>query len=149
MYLKQKISKSILILSLLYLSGCASVPMASLDEDNEKKEFSSPPENMSGLYIFRNSNFGGALKKSVYLNGDLIGETAPMTYFYKDVKEGKHTISTESEFSNNDLILDVKKGLNYFIRQYIKFGVFVGGAGLEQVSEKEGKKGVLESKLAK
>ena len=123
--------------------------MASVEEDNAKKQFSSPRKNMGGLYIFRNSNFGGALKKSVFLDGELIGETAPMTYFYKDIKEGKHSLSTESEFSNNDLILDVKKGLNYFVRQYIKFGLFVAGAGLELMSEEEGKKGVLESKLAK
>lgn len=123
--------------------------MASPEEDKAKKEFAAPSTEMGGLYIFRNSNFGGALKKSVYLDGKLVGETAPMTYFYKEVDAGKHTLSTESEFSNNDLILEVKSGLNYFIRQFIKFGVFVGGAGLEVVSEEEGKKGVLESKLAK
>jgi hypothetical protein len=71
-----------------------------------------------------------------------------MTYFYKEVQSGGHILSTESEFSNNDLLLDAEAGRNYFVRQYIKMGLFVGGANLELVSEEEGKKGVLECKLA-
>jgi len=132
-----------------YLTGCASVPMASMEEDNLKKQFTAPPQGASGLYIYRNTNLGGALKKDVYIDGMLIGETAPMTYFYKRVKAGKHTLSTESEFSDNDLILQAASGKNHFINQYIKMGLFVGGAGLELVSEKNGKNGVLECELAK
>jgi len=132
-----------------YLTGCASVPMASMEEDNLKKQFTAPPQGTSGLYIYRNTNLGGALKKDVYIDGKLIGETAPMTYFYKRVKAGKHTLSTESEFSDNDLILQAESGKNHFINQYIKMGLFVGGAGLELASEKNGKKGVLECELAK
>jgi hypothetical protein len=127
----------------------ASVPMASTDEDSARKEFASPPTDSAGLYIYRNSNLGGALKKSVYLNGELIGETAPMTYFYKNIKPGAHLISTESEFSENTIPLNAKGGQNYYVRQYMKMGVFVGGANLEVVPEEAGKKGVLECKLAK
>jgi len=144
--------KSLIILTLIassYLAGCASVPMASPEEDMAKKEFSPPSSGMAGLYIFRNSSFGGALKKSIYVDGELLGETGPMTYFYKEVQSGKHDLSTESEFSDNSVKIDAGNGENYFIRQYIKMGLFVGGANLEQVSEEEGKKAVLECKLAK
>ncbi len=141
-------SIAVLIIS-LYLTGCASVPMASNEADKQTKEFSLPLNGTSGLYIYRNSNFGSALKKSVYLDNKLIGETAPMTYFYKEVTPGEHIVSTESEFSNNDLTINIESGKNYFVRQYMKIGVFVGGANLELVSEQDGKKGVLECKLAK
>jgi len=145
-----KNSLMLITLSLsVFLTGCASVPMASTADDQLRKEFALPPEGKAGLYIYRNSNFGGALKKSVYVDGQLVGETAPMTYFYKEVALGEHKLSTESEFSNNDLIVQIQRGINYFVRQYIKLGVFVGGSNLELVSEEEGKKGVLESKLAK
>ena len=137
------------IIASSYLGGCASVPMASKEDDNAKKEFLAPPQGSSGLYIYRNSNLGGALKKNVYIDGKFIGETAPMTYFYKRVESGKHTLSTESEFSENDLILQAESGKNHFINQYIKLGLFVGGAGLELVPEKEGRNGVLECELAK
>lgn len=145
--------KKLLILSTLmvssYLTGCASVPMAPIEDDTARKEFQSPSQGNAGLYIFRNSSFGGILKKSVYLDGELIGETAPMTYFYKEVQPGEHKLSTESEFSDNDLIIQTKDGENHFIRQYIKMGLFVGGANLEVVSEEEGKEGVRECQLAK
>jgi len=144
--------KLLIVLTLLvsaYLTGCASVPMASMEEDNMRKAFSSPPKGTSGLYIYRNSNFGGALKKSVYVDGGFIGETAPMTYFYRRVKAGEHTLSTESEFSENYLSLKTESGKNYFIRQYIKMGVFVGGAGLAVASQQDGRNGVLECNLAK
>ena len=136
------------VLSLIYLTGCASVPMASADLDKTKKEFSAPSDGKSGLYIYRNSSFGAALKKTISVDNAVIGESAANTYFYKELTPGTHEISTESEFSDNKLTIDFQKGINYFVQQYIKFGAFVGGAGLKQVTEEEGKKGVLETKLA-
>jgi len=72
-----------------------------------------------------------------------------MTYFYRVISPGQHTLSTQSEFSNNDLIITANPGFNYYVRQYMKMGVFVGGANLELVSEEEGRKGVSECNLAK
>ena len=145
--------KKVLILVTLvvsaYLTGCATVPMATEEQDLARKEFTSPEQDSAGLYIYRNSTLGGALKKNVYIDGDFIGETAPMTYFYLAIKPGVHMLSTESEFSDNSLELDAESGQNYFVRQYIKLGLFVGGADFELVSEEEGKQGVLECKLAK
>ena len=39
-------------------------------------------------------------------------------------------------------------GKNYYIKQYIKMGVFVGGANLEQVSESEGQSAIAKLQLA-
>ena len=58
-------------------------------------------------------------------------------------------MSTESEFSPNDLLLKTDAGHNYFIRQFIKMGVFVGGAGIELVDEEKGKKDTAQLALAK
>jgi hypothetical protein len=144
--------KKVIILMILvgstYITGCATVPMASDEQDVARKEFSPPPQDSAGLYIYRNSTFGGALKKNIYIDGDFIGETAPKTYFYTVVNPGVHMLSTESEFSDNSIEITVESGQNYFVRQYIKFGVFVGGSNLELVSEAEGQKGVLECNLA-
>ncbi|HIF17903.1 MAG TPA: DUF2846 domain-containing protein [Cycloclasticus sp.] len=134
---------------LLSLYGCASVPMASDAEDHAKKQFTSPPSEIAGLYIYRNSNFGGALKKTLSIDGEVIGESAPMTYFYRELNPGKHILSTESEFSDNIATLNVEGGKNYYMEHFIKVGVFVGGANFTFVSEEVGQKGVLECKLAK
>ena len=44
--------------------------------------------------------------------------------------------------------MEMKAGVNYFIRQYIKLGVFVGGANLEVVSEEKGKSEVTRLNMA-
>jgi len=130
-------------------AGCASVRMESMEETSMAKKFNPPAEGNSGLYIYRGMGLGTALKKDVWVNGKCIGETAPNIFFYEEVEGDKfHTISTESEFSPNDLIVKVKSGIHYFIRQYIKAGMFVGGAGLELVDEEKGKKDVSELDMA-
>ena len=129
------------ILTSLLLSGCASVPMASDAENVKAKSFPQPDSGHSGLYIYRDSFAGRALKKDVYLDGQCIGETADKVFFYKQVEANKtHILATESEFSPNNLSINVLPGKNYFVRQYIKMGVFVGGAGLDLVSEAEGQR---------
>ncbi len=101
------------------------------------------------MYIYRSGSLGGALKKDIWVDGKCIGESAPNVFFYDEVQgDVEHTISTESEFSPNDLRITTVSGRNYFIRQYIKLGVFVGGAGLELVNEEEGKEEVSKLKLA-
>jgi hypothetical protein len=123
--------------------------MEGMEETSIAKKFNPPVEGSSGLYIYRPSSLGGALKKDIWVDGKCIGESAPYVFFYEEVEGDKsHKVSTESEFSPNDLIVKVKSGMHYFIRQYIKFGVFVGGAGLELVDEEKGKKEVSELDMA-
>lgn len=138
-----------LLLGAALLSGCASVPMESAEKSNAAKEFKRPSPGKAGLYIYRSGSFGGALKKDVFVNGKCIGETAPNVFFYEEVAGGReHKISTESEFSPNDLIIKARAGVHYFIEQYIKMGVFVGGAGVKRMEAQAGKKAVSELELA-
>lgn len=138
----------LIIITSLGFVGCAKVPMAPSDQDIALKVFKIPKSDRSGIYIYRNCFVGAALKKTVYLDNKAIGESAENVYFYTTTNPGKHTLSTESEFSNNDLNIVTEGGKNYFIEQYIKIGVFVGGANLRLVDEETGKKGVLECNLA-
>ncbi len=115
------------VISIALLSGCASVPMASNEQDTALKAFPLPTANNAGLYVFRNTFGGQALKKTVSIDGSVIGETANKVYFYKEVTPGQHTLSTESEFSDNAITFQAASGKNYFAEQEIKIGVFVGG----------------------
>ena len=130
--------------------GCASVPMESAEQSKMAKQFSPPSNGHAGLYIYRSGSFGGALKKDVWFDGKCVGETAPNIFFYEELQgDEEHKISTESEFSPNDLVVKTEAGKNYFVQQYIKIGVFVGGAGVELVEETKGKKAIEELDLAK
>jgi len=135
--------------AITFLSGCASVPTESPEKENIAKEFNPPAEGNSGIYIYRAGGPGGALKKDIWIDDKCIGETAPHVFFYEEVSgDQEHKISTESEFSPNDLLVKTESGKNYFVNQYIKMGAFVGGANLEVVDEEKGKKAVSKSKMA-
>lgn len=142
------LSKASILGVALLLSACATVPMEPLEKSNAAKQFKTPEKGNAGLYIYRDSFLGKPLKKSLYIDDKFIGESAPDVFFYKSVKAGNHKVSTESEFSNNDLNIKTESGKNYFIRQYIRPGIFVGQAVLEQMSEEEGKKAVSRLDMA-
>lgn len=150
---KMKLSRAVTlgfsVGAILLSSGCATIPMESKEVSTKAKSFNTPSEGNAGLYIYRDSMFGAALKKDIWVDGKCLGESAPKVFFYEDVKGNQeHTISTESEFSPNNLLLKVENGKNYFVRQYIKMGAFVGGANLELIEEEEGKKAVTELEMA-
>jgi hypothetical protein len=131
------------------LAGCASVPMDTPENDKLAKEFNPPSEGNSGLYIYRASGPGTALKKSIWVNDKCVGESAQNVFFYEEVMGGQeHKVSTESEFSPNDLLVQTEPDHNYFINQYIKIGAFVGGANLKLVDEEKGKEKVSKLKMA-
>ena len=134
--------KTLLLPTILaVVTGCASVPMESADNNLNAKAFPTPEPGKAGLYIYRDSFAGKALKRDIYLDGTCLGPTADKVFFYTQVDGDRtHTISTETEFSHNHLRLDLYAGKNYFVRQTSKVGVFTGGAGLEAVSEAEGKR---------
>ena len=138
-----------LTMTSVLFAGCASVPTEQAEVSNVIKQVKAPSANNAGLYIYRsNSMVGGALKKDVWVDDECIGETARGTFFYHEVLGNiQHKVSTESEFSPNDLIIDTKGGDNYFVKQYIKPGLIVGGAGLKLVTEAEGKQAISDLDL--
>lgn len=127
------------------LSGCASVPMASLEQDATAKDFSTQP-NKASVFIYRNENYGAAVPVTVSVNGKTLGQTAAMTYFRLNVAPGKYTINSHAE-DVSVLGLDVDAGKNYFVWQEIKMGMWSARSKLQQVDEIKGRAGVSESKL--
>lgn len=140
---------TLLLAATVLMTGCASVSMEPKDKSDAAKAFAPPSPGNAGVYIYRSGVFGAALKKNLWIDGECVGQTAPDVFFYREVKgDTEHKLSTESEFSPNDLVLRTVSGALHFVRQYIKLGVLVGGAGLEQVSEEEGKREVTRLGMA-
>ena len=114
----KKLTLAIAVVMASGLAGCASVPTASPSEAAHAKLFPAPSSGNAGLYVYRDSFVGKALKKDVFVDGKCLGESANKVFFYEQVAGNeKHTVSTESEFSANQLVLDMKAGVNYFVRQ--------------------------------
>ena len=127
------------------LSGCASVPMASIERDNQAKTFAVKP-GLSNIYVYRNESMGAAVKMDVELDGKLIGQTVAKSYFALEVSPGKHTLISKAE---NDSALDVnaEAGTNNFVWQEVKMGLIIARNKLQIVDEATGKAGIAESKL--
>ena len=146
----KKIFFATLVLGAILFSGCSTVPLEPKEISLEAQSFNAPPEGSSGLYIYRDSILGSALKKDIFVDNKCVGASAPKVFFYQAVKgDEEHEITTQSEFSPNKLSLRTQSGKNYFIRQYIKLGVFLHGADLELIEEEKGKKAILELEMAK
>lgn len=148
MFLQNKLLILISISSLFV--GCASVPKADQKLTQETKKLTAPVGENAAIYVYRSNNIvGSALKKDIWVDGECLGETARGVFFYKEILGGQeHIISTESEFSPNHLKLKTEAGKQYFVQQYIKPGVFVGGANLKVVDEAQGRNAISEYQLA-
>ena len=64
---------AIVLLLTSFVTGCASVPMASMDEDTKAKSFAVRTDK-SNIYVYRNETIGGAIPVTVALNGKLAGQ---------------------------------------------------------------------------
>ena len=148
--MKKRLLATIIITSSL-AAGCSSVPMESMEKENTAKKFNAPSKDKAGIYIYRKDTLmGAALKKDVWIAKDCVGQTAKGVFFYKEVPGNeKLEISTESEFSPNTLTINVKNGKLYFIEQFIKMGLFSGGADLQLSDTDTGKSKVQGLAMAK
>lgn len=141
----KKITLMVAVLAATMLTGCASVPKASPEQDARAKTF-AVAAGKSNIYLYRNESMGGAVKMDVMLDGKPMGQTAAQTYFMFEVTPGKHTITSKAE---NEVMQEViaEAGKNHFIWQEVKMGVMYARNKLNPVDEKTGRAGVAECSL--
>lgn len=130
---------------LVLASGCASVEMASTEQDTAAKSFAVKP-GKANIYVYRNENFGAAIKMPVALNGKLVGDTAAKTYLRLEVDPGTHTVVSKTE-NDSSVTLNTVAGRNYFLWQEVKMGMMMARSSLQQVDDATGRAGVAECKL--
>ncbi|MCW8949323.1 MAG: DUF2846 domain-containing protein [Sedimenticola sp.] len=130
----------------LLLTGCASVPMASIEKDTQAKQYITE-SNKANIYLYRNESFGAAIAMPVSLDGMVAGKTGAQTYFLWSVEPGEHEVTSLTE-NTAKIKINAVEGKNHFIWQEVKMGMWTARSQLHEVSEEIGKKGVGECKLA-
>ena len=135
----------LVVLSLLIVSACASVPMTSPEQDQMAKQFNEPTTDKSHLYIFRDEIFGTGIKAKLGLDGRVLGETLDQTYFFQEIKPGPHYV-TSTTLTTDTLNFTAEKGEVYFIWQDIRPGFVTIASKLRLASRERGQAGVLASK---
>lgn len=142
----KKIISVLFVLVVCIVTGCASVPMASLEEDSNAKQFQVAKEK-SSIYLYRNENFGGAIPLTVSIDDQVSGQTAPYTFYKWEVAPGEHLIKSFAE-DVSSLLLVAKAGQAHFVRQEVKMGMWTARSQLYEVSVSEGKDAINECKMA-
>jgi hypothetical protein len=130
----------------LLIAGCATVPMASLDDDARAKSF-TVPSGKANIYVYRNETFGGAIPMTVSFNGRVVGQSGPQTFFLIEADPGTHEISSITE-NTSTIKLNAEAGRAYYIWQEVKMGFWMARSLLQQVDEATGRKGVAECNRA-
>lgn len=126
-------------------SGCASVPMASPEQDKAAKSFNVKP-GKANIYVYRNESLGMAIRMRVLLDGQEVGRTGAKTYLLLEVNPGNHTLVSDTE-NPSTLAVSTAAGRNYFVWQEVKMGGFSASSLLQLVDETKGKAGVAECNL--
>jgi hypothetical protein len=131
----------------LAVTGCATVPLASAEDDARMKSFEVPPD-AALVYLYRNEFFGNGVHMDVSLDGYPSGQTVWGTFMVWEVWPGHHRLLSQAE---NDAELDivVAPGQRYFVWQEVKMGVLYARSRLHLVSEYEGRKGLRDCKLVR
>ena len=137
---------SVFLLLALLVSGCASVPMSSMDDDAKAKTF-SVRQDKSNIYLYRNETFGAAIPMTVALDGKVAGQSAAQTFFLWEADPGAHEVSSIAE-NTTTLKLNTEAGKAYYVWQEVKMGMWMARTQLQQVDEATGRKGVSECKRA-
>lgn len=143
--MRNRLALLVLLVVVSLLTGCASVPMASVERDAQAKSFTVKSDK-ANIYVFRNESMGATVKMDVVLDGKPVGQTVAKTYMELEVTPGQHTLISKAE---NDDVLNVntEAGKNYFVWQEVKMGILYARSLLHLSDEETGKAGVRECKL--
>lgn len=131
---------------LLLLPGCASVPLASKEQDAAAKQFQAPADK-GRIYVYRNEFLGGAVKIPITLDGRVAGSTLKNTYLAFDVDPGTHETGCLGETSGKASV-DVQAGQAAYVWQEMKMGMWAASCAMHVVDQEKGQKGVAECVLA-
>ncbi len=132
-------------LGVILLAGCVTVPRAPVEADTAAKSFVVKP-GKANIYVYRNESLGGGVPMSVTLDGMMMGQSGPKTYFLFEVEPGRHVIQSIAE-NTTSVAFDTEAGKNYFAWQEVKMGLWMARSLLQIVDETTGRKGVAECKL--
>lgn len=106
-----------LLLLLAVVAGCASTPDATPVVDADAKRFESAM-NAAIVYLFRPIGTGGSGVSTIWIDGRLIGETLPRTYFRVAVRAGPKRIAAFGHDAGR-LDIDTKAEGVYFVEMRV------------------------------
>ena len=136
--------KIFLLVSVIFISGCATPMVASLEK--HKNHYVSTDPNKGSVYIYRESGYVGCLR-GIYItaNNQRIGALNSGTYFVYESDPGEVKISAEDRLGKNpSRVINVEPKENYYLKAGINMGLWDADPYLNIVSREEGRGAVQE-----
>jgi hypothetical protein len=126
-----------------------AVPLAPAWQDRWAKSV-RPPAGYGAVYVFRDEYLGGEILITIKMDGEVVGETSPGTYFRWDLPPGEHVLEAYTTILTSDrstLRINVSPGAAHYVWQQMRPGWSMAGPRLQQVDETRGLEGVENCKL--
>lgn len=106
-----------LILLTALIGGCAATPEASRESDAEAKRFESAPR-AAIIYLYRSDNPGNGTTTTIWMDGRIVGESVPATYFRVIARPGRNRISA-SGHDVGRIEIDTRENEVYFVSMQV------------------------------
>jgi len=132
------------------LVGCATVPLATDEQDNQAKQFKTSMEHSTIYLVTGASEFILAGSHNVFnvsVDGQDATGLAQWTYTVVTVPGGKHTVRVQGPENQSKLVLDTVPGTVVMVQVRVTPGWMSGRADLIIVDEVRGKELVQKSKM--
>ena len=104
---------ALVICLVLLVTGCAATPQASREHDADAKQFGTHP-NAATIYVYRSELDRLEDQTTLYLDGRVVGETLPGTYFRLDATPGRHVLQGIAADTGR-FTIDTRIGELYFV----------------------------------
>jgi hypothetical protein len=106
-----------LVLLLAVLGGCAATPEAAPESDADAKRFESAPR-VAIIYLYRADNPGSSATSTIWVDGRIVGQTLPATYFRVAVRPGRNRIAAFAS-DQGRLEIDTREGGVFFVAMQV------------------------------
>jgi hypothetical protein len=114
-------TRAIVVAMLLTLVSCATGTKFTALQPKTTPDTA----DLGRIFFYRPSSFGAALRPSVQLNGEKVGEAISQGFFYVDRPPGEYEVVTQTEVKRKVSFV-LEKGQTRFIRFSTSMGFFAG-----------------------
>lgn len=135
--MRKLIATLFLTVCAMMLGGCASIPTVT-DQAvvNEAKSFAAPEAGKANVYVYRHGWLARNDKFDLFLDQKQFGQSENKHFFLLKLDAGKtYTLGTESEFSNNELVINAEEGKTYYVLHYVRMGIMFSQSDFELQTE--------------
>ena len=130
----------------LGLGACASGQMASLQDDQEAKQFAPPAPDRGALYIYRHEMMGFVKPIEVRVAGGSTGTLPINTYMRLEGPPGPIEVDCKVGDKQGALQVDIADGRTRFVEVSMTTGLWAPGCQMAEVPPDQGQAAVRASR---